>query len=77
MKSLERRFKNIAERNPNSSTYICFAEAVKQQGFSRQTIHYWFLKLVDKDDYSKSDKKAILSQLEILSKQAEEGNNLG
>lgn len=75
MKSLERRFKNIAERNPYWSSHTCFAEAVKQHGFSRQTIHRWFLKLVEKDDYSKSDKKAILSDLEGLSKQAVEGNN--
>lgn len=75
MKSLERRFKNIAEKNPYWSSHTCFAEAVKQRGFSRQTIHRWFLKLVEKDDYSKSDKKAILSHLESLTKQPEDNKN--
>ena len=67
MKSLERRFNKIAERNPYWSSYICFAEAVSGQGFSRQAIHRWFTKLVDKNDYAGSDKKKILAHLENLS----------
>ncbi|MGD0328115.1 MAG: hypothetical protein ABSB00_00150 [Minisyncoccia bacterium] len=67
MKSLERRFNNIAEKNPNRSSYICFAEAVKGQGFSEQIIHRWFNKLVDKDDYAKKEKKAVLKFLVGLS----------
>ncbi|OGI25785.1 MAG: hypothetical protein A3J76_01000 [Candidatus Moranbacteria bacterium RBG_13_45_13] len=66
MKSLERRFNNIAERNPFWSSHICFAEAVKGQKFSRQIIHRWFQKLVDKDDYARSDKRAVLAHLENL-----------
>ena len=67
MKSLERKFNNIAEKNPNKSSYICFAEAIKGQNFSKQTIHRWFQKLVDKNDYAKSEKKEILAQLEKIS----------
>jgi len=37
-------------------------------GFSRQSIHNWFNKLVDKNDYAKEDKKAIMSFLESLGK---------
>ena len=66
MKSLERQFNNMAEKNPFWSSYICFAEAIKGQSFSKQTIHRWFYKLVDKNDYSQSEKKAILSCLENL-----------
>lgn len=67
MKSLERRFNNTAEKNPNWSSYISFAEAVKGQEFSKRTISYWFSKLVDKNDYARSEKKAILENLENLS----------
>ena len=67
MKSIERRFNNVAEKNPSWSSYICFAEAIREQGFSRQTIHRWFQKLVDKNDYAKSEKKEILANLEGLS----------
>lgn len=68
MKSLERRFINIAEKNPLWSSYICFAEAVKEQNFSRDILHRWFQKLVDKNDYTRGEKKAILDHLENLTK---------
>ncbi|MEK7071988.1 MAG: hypothetical protein AAB849_01985 [Patescibacteria group bacterium] len=64
MRSIERRFNYIATRNPLWSSYVCFAEAIKRQRFSRQAIHRWFLKLVKKDDYDPQDKKAILAHLE-------------
>jgi hypothetical protein len=72
MKSIERRFNNIVEKCPYWSSYICFAEAIKRQGFSRQTIHRWFNKLVDKNDYVKNEKKAILAHLDVLTKHAED-----
>ncbi len=67
MKSLERRFNNIAERNLNWSSYICFTEAIKEQGFGKQAIHRWFQKLVEKDDYARNEKRAILAHLDNLS----------
>ena len=72
MKSIERRYKNIEVRNPFWSSFICFAEAVKNQHFSRQAISRWFGKLVEKDDYARSDKKQMLSHLEDLSNPAED-----
>ncbi|KKQ00899.1 MAG: hypothetical protein US07_C0005G0014 [Candidatus Levybacteria bacterium GW2011_GWB1_36_18] len=67
MKSLERRFNNITEKKPNQSSYLCFAEAIKRRGFSQQTIHRWFQKLVDKSDYAKGEKKGLLENLGNLS----------
>lgn len=72
MKSIERRFNKIAKRNPFWSSYICFAEAIKGQKFSRQAIHRWFYKLVNQDDYDKSDTRDILAQLEELSNSPED-----
>ena len=63
MKSLERRFENISKLNQKWSSYICFAEAVKGQNFSRLTIRKYFNKLVEKDDYAKSDKKVLIDYL--------------
>ncbi|MGI6347618.1 MAG: hypothetical protein ACOXZ1_00235 [Patescibacteria group bacterium] len=77
MKSIQRRFKNIQEKNPYWSSMTCFNEAIKEQGFSKKNIYYWFSRLVDKKDYSKSDKKEILSFLLKLSKRAEEGIKKG
>ena len=63
MKSIERRFNNIQQKNPYWSSYVCFFSAIERQNFTKQTIARWFNKLVEKDDYSSSDKKAILTQL--------------
>lgn len=72
MKSLERRFNNITAKYPAWSSYICFAETVKGQNFNRKSIQYWFNKLVEKDDYSQSDKKRLIAHLEELNKPREE-----
>ena len=67
MKSLERRFNNISEKSPNKGSYACFAEAVMDQGFTKQTVHRWFQKLVEKEDYAKGEKRSILKHLNNLS----------
>ncbi len=77
MKSIQRRFNNVQEKNPYWSSMICFNEAIKEQGFSQKNIYYWFPKLVDRDDYDRSDKTEILSFILDLSKRAEEVINKG
>lgn len=68
MKSLKRRFNNIAERNPNWSTFTCFSEAICGQGFSGQDTRRWFHRLVARDDYFTREKKEILAHLDSLTK---------
>ncbi len=67
MKSIQRRFNDITNKNPHWSSYICFAEAIKEQGFGKESISIWFNKLVEKDDYDKKDKKDILTKLYVSS----------
>ena len=67
MRSLERVFNKIKQENPLWSDYICFTEAVKARKFSRQTIAWYFNRLVDKDEYVKKDRKTLLKQLSELS----------
>lgn len=67
MKSLERRFNNITEKNYFWSSFICFAEAIKGQRFTPSILHRWFQKLVEKDDYAQSDKRTLLRHLDCLS----------
>ena len=78
MRSLERRFNNITQLNPYWSSYICFAEAVKEQNFSKRVIANYFNKVVEKSDYDKGDKKQIVKHLFSLSAKnqniAEEGS---
>jgi len=75
MKSLERRFKNIQNKKKNSDLgdYCCLARAVKYQKFSKRVIAHWFNKLMSKEDYLKSEKRSLISQLVCLSNDTEEG----
>jgi hypothetical protein len=73
MKSIQRRFNKIQQKNPYWSSIVCFNEAIKEQSFSRKSIYYWFSKLVNKNDYQKCDKKTMLHFSLSLSKRPEEG----
>jgi hypothetical protein len=66
MKSLERRFRITKEENSSLSSFVCFAKAIEKQNFNTRIIKVWFSKLVEKEDYSKNDKKDILSFLKQL-----------
>lgn len=82
MRSIERRFQNIDKKHPEWSTYICFAEAISEQGFSEDRVRRMFNKLVDKDEYAQDEKKAIVKYLLILNEplkrtQNESGTALG
>ncbi len=81
MKSLQRRFNNIAKRNPAMSTLLCFANAVMGQKFSMQKITKYFYRLVDKNDYPHRDKDLIVKEYFDLSqgphKEAEARNPEG
>ncbi len=67
MRSIERRFNNISKKNPYWSSYLCFAETIKNRDFSLRTIKKHFNQLVEKDDYSKKEKKEIINYLYQLS----------
>lgn len=72
MLSIERRFNRETKQRPFHSSYICFAEAVKRQGFTRRKISYWFEKLVDKDDYQPSIFNNLVSHMCALTNKPEE-----
>lgn len=77
MRSIERRFKNIEKKDSVLSSYICFARAIKNQDFNKQTISYWFTRLVDKEDYDSKNKLSILRYLWKLSNVTEDSTNKG
>lgn len=53
--------------NPNLSTYMNFASAVREQGFTRDAISRNFNRLVSKDDYERKDKQSLIDGLTRLS----------
>ncbi len=77
MKSVEARFKRIQKQNPSWSSISSFCEAVARQNFNPVIISRWFNKLVDKDDYLKSDKKYIMNYLRDITKPCEACQKLG
>jgi hypothetical protein len=67
MKSIETSLKTIQEKNPTWSSFVCFAEVIRKGNFKDwKNVVSWFNRLVDKDEYDKSDKKDILIWLQTL-----------
>lgn len=67
MRSIERRFLDLQEKRPELSSLINLGTALKGQQFSAGMIHRWFNRLVEKNDYERGDKRAILKHLVELS----------
>jgi len=67
MRSIKRRFNNIAKKNPYWSSYLCFAETINDRNFSKRIIKKHFNQLVEKDDYSIKEKREIINYLYKLS----------
>lgn len=61
MRSVEARFRVFSQASPGHSSLIVFGRTIQGQNFTRRIIAVHFNKLVAKDDYTKNDKKRILS----------------
>jgi len=57
---LEKSFNKVKRENPYWSDLICFNSCISGKKFSKTLIRTYFKKLVDKQDYSKSDLEEIL-----------------
>lgn len=73
MRSIQRRFNLQKQKNPELGDFINLMKAVYQQKYSKQIISKWFPKLVDKDDYSTSEKIYLIRTLHHTSNMSEEG----
>lgn len=71
MRSLKRVFEKLKRENPNWSDYICFSHTISGKGFSKKVVSGYFNKLVDKDDYSRGERKEVLERLFWLSQRTE------
>lgn len=78
MKKFKPTFTKYQSDNPGWSSLTCFNQTVNNRNFSKRIIYYWFNKLVDKNDYSQSNKKEIMEfTLEITKKDRGEGTKRG
>lgn len=75
MKSIDARYASFAAKpeRRGQSTLTVFMGAVKGARFARKVLMRGFNKLVDKDDYARSDKKSLIAYAEELSNGAEAG----
>jgi hypothetical protein len=67
MKSVERRFRDMERKHPGRGSIINFNAAVRGMKLSRARLARWFLKLVDPNDYDKSERRQILDYAHTLS----------
>ncbi len=63
MKSIERRFLALQQKQTEHSSFINFGRAVEGGRFKQEAVRRWFKKLVDRDDYDPADKRALLRYL--------------
>lgn len=70
MYRVQERFEKIANTKPFLSTYMVFAEAIRNTGLSEDSVRRHFYRLVDRDDYAKSEAKAVLRHLVQLANRA-------
>lgn len=68
MKSIRYRFNEQESKRPAHSTFLNYAAAIKDQGFSSSMVRRWFNKLVDRDDYDQAEKGVLLRYLYGLAK---------
>lgn len=66
MKEIHKRYLEVSEKNPNWSSHTSFANVTLKLRLSRRELHYWFNRLVDKNDYARSEKAQVLVSLESL-----------
>lgn len=71
MRSIKHRFDALEQKQPNHGSYINFSMAVSGQKYHPERLRRAFNKLVDKEDYSPDEKRALLQWLYEHSKCAE------
>jgi len=74
MRSINRVFILTQERIPQASTFLCFIESIRGRRYTRRTIAYWFLQLVEKQDYILGDLREIIASLYVLSNSEDRGS---
>lgn len=77
MKSIQRRYGLFKARHPELGDFTVLMKTVKGQKYTKDTISRWFEKLVEKDDYSKEDKKHLMDNLLKLTNWPEDHTSKG
>lgn len=68
MYNIKSRYEKIAVKHPFYSTYTAFAETVRNTNLTEASVRRYFHRLVDKDDYAKNERPAVLRYLVTIAK---------
>jgi negative regulator of replication initiation len=68
MRSIKARFKKVEAKHPEYSSYLAFADAIWGENFCKDKLVRHFNKLVEKEDYDKAEKKAVVRFLLSLTR---------
>ena len=68
MYDIKSRYEKIATKYPFYSTYTVFAETIRNTNLTEASVRRYFHRLVDKDDYTKSERPAVLRYLVTIAK---------
>lgn len=60
---MKKEFLIIQDKFPFFSTYICYVKLIWGNAYKKSKVRLWFNKLVERDDYSKEEKKEVLEFL--------------
>lgn len=74
MKSIARKFMEIREKRPFWSSFVCFTYCVIGKKISRPMLAKYFNKLVEKDDYLRSERKWLVPYIHSLTNHPEESD---
>jgi len=69
---MKKYFDEVSLANPNLSSYMCFAQVVSGHIFTQSQIRKGFNRLVDKEDYARSEKQQILNHIQKIAKKGAE-----
>ena len=68
MYNIKSRYEKIAGKHPFYSTYTVFAETIRNTNLTEASVRRYFHRLVDKDDYAKNERPAVLRYLVTIAK---------
>ncbi len=68
MYDIKSRYEKIATKYPFYSTYTVFAETIRNTNLTEASVRRYFHRLVDKDDYAKNERPAVLRYLVTIAK---------
>lgn len=63
MKQLTQTFNEIAEANPNLSSFICYQRACIKLKLSKEQVVRNFNKFVEREDYNKSITQSLIDHI--------------